>query len=301
MASSGTDIFASTSDVASLVTLFGIASGYKAETHLFFDKHGFGMRYATEDNFAMIVFSSEEFQLLNYYYNNKKEISYIGVHLKTCYTMLRSIPAKSVGQIYKIDGDDDLYVNPEGSSTKDGASKIPTINLTVDAIEPPIIRNTDRYVKVNTADFSNICSSFTKVNCKRIVFTLRKNTLDIKGFNDKNECRSAVQFRNSSPNDAEDEDSEIIDDSTSSHIKRGKINVVVRKKIPSDQYSSETTIDKLKPLTKINNLCKNGIVYVYVCNKTSDTDKRENITILKVNVGQVGAFELYLRDTKGLV
>lgn len=290
-----TTIFISTSDVPSLVTLFGIANGFDPEANLRFDKNGFGLNYSTIDNMAMVEFESRGDQLSNYYYDdNCKLRTYIGVGLKSCYTMLKSIPAKAVGQIYKIEDDDELYVNCEGSTSKDGASKIHTINLSVDDTEPPQIRDSDVYIKVNTSDFSNMCSAFIKSACKTIKFTTRKNVLYIRGFDEYGECRSAHSFRNSGPNEEESDD--IVDDNNAIKIKKGKLNIAIKKKIPSDQYSVETTIDKLKPLAKINNLCKNGIVYVYVC-KQEGIDKRENIIVLKTNVGQIGTFKVYLRDT----
>jgi len=291
---SKTTVFVSTNDVPSLIILFGITGNLKPEANLYFDKNRFGMHFSTDDNMAMIEFESNEKQLLNYYYDDSVlKRTYIGVCLKVCYMMLRSIPAKSVGQIYKVERDEELYLNCEGSTSYDGASKIHTINLPVDVIEPPQIRDTDVYVKVNNSDFSNMCSAFIKSDCKRIKFTIRKNVLYIRGFNEYGECRSARSFRNSSPNEEETDD--IIDDCEPTKVKKGKLSITIKKKIPSDQYSVETTIDKLKPLTKINSLCKNGIVYVYVCEQEG-SDKRENIIILKTNVGQIGTFGVYLRD-----
>ncbi len=292
---SQTKIFVSTSDVSSLVTLFSITHGYEAEANLHFSERGFGLKFSTSDNLAMIDFESDEHKLLGYYYEMSEPISYVGVCLKKCYTLLRGIPAKSVGQIYKMDGDDDLYINSEGSSSIESASKIPTVHLTVENINPPIIEQNDPYIKVNTSDFATMCTAISKSDCKIIKFITKNSCLCIRGFNDRNECMCAFSYRNVGPNEDDEDIEEIVDAHNQSKIRKGKINVIIRKKISSDQHTIETTIDKLKPLSKINNLCKNGILYVRVHQEKGT--RRDKTISLKVNVGQIGTFTVYLRDS----
>lgn len=291
-----TDIFIATNDVTSLVSLFSTANGYETEANLSFSKRGFGLRFSTSDDLAMIDFESDEYNLLGYYYGKGNDISYIGVCLKKCYTMLRSVPAKSVGQVYKMSDDDDLYVNSEGSSSKDGASKIPTINLPIDTTAPPLIGPDDEYIKVNTSDFANMCTSISKVDCKTIRFTIKGLALIVQGFNDKSECMCAYSYRNSGPNDEEEEEEIPLEDTGPSKVKKGKLTIVIHRKTPDDQNSVETTIDKLKPLSKINNLCKNGIVYVYVYKRIVE-GKCKKIIAIRTNVNQLGPFTVYLKDS----
>lgn len=293
--STKTDIFISTNDVSSLVSLFSIASGYDIEANLKFEREGFGLSFSTSDNLAMIDFYSSEDKLLGYYYEDLNPIKYIGVSLKKCYAMLRGIPAKSVGQIYKTNDDEDLYVNPEGSSTSEGANKIPTINLPISTIDPPTISPEEKYIKVNTLDFASMCNSISKADCKTIRFSIVGKFLHVKGFDDKNECMSAKSFSNAGPNDSYE--NEVVNcDNQSLKVKKGKFNIIIHKKPFTEQFFVETTIDKLKPLSKINNQCKNGIIYVYVCKETIEP-KQDKFIALKVNTGQIGVIYIYLRDS----
>lgn len=290
---SGVDIFVATSDANSLISLFGITNSYSNEANLIFDNKGFGLSFFTADDQAMIVFQSLEEQLLAYQFLGEEK-KYIGVSLKKCYTTLRSVAGKSVTQIYKmIDDDDALYIKPESTLSKDGADCIRTIDLEIDTRESPDIDPDDKYVKLSTSDFSSLCGSLNKQECKTIKFTILDGTLIIKGYNAGKKCASARSFKyNSIDTDDSNGDNYVDDeeDEDPTPIKRGKFSIIVKKnKNKKNDCSVFTTIDKLKPLNKINNLCKNGIIYVYV-----STSKK--MIILKTKVGQIGTLKIYLRD-----
>lgn len=292
---SNAEFLISTNDVASLISMFNTANGYLGEANLHFNKDGFGMRFDTPDGFGMVDFESHESKLLTYSYQRKEDIYYLGVELKECYRLLKTIPIRTVGQIYKVEGDDDLYINPLGSDTVDGAAKITTKILPVNEIEPPHLDN-ENYIKMSTCDFHDMCVTLNGASCKIIRFTIKNKTLLIKGFDDKDSVKYARYFKSGLSN-YEDEEEDITEEESPVKTKKGKFNLIINKKTPEDQVTVDTTIDKLKPLAKINSLCKNGIVYVHVFKN----EKSGKIIALRTNTGQSGVFTVYLLDKSSVI
>jgi hypothetical protein len=244
---SNVDIFVSTSDVTSLISLFGITNAYRSEANLIFNNAGFGLKFFTADDQAMITFDSPEEQLLSYQCVGD-EAKYIGVNLKKCYITLRGISSKSATHLYRmVDDDEALYIKHEGTLSKDGADCIRTINLEIDTRESPNIDPDDKYIKLCSSDFAALCGSLNKQECKTVKFSIIDNTLIIKGYNSSKKCTSARSFR---PNclDSEDANEDVAnyeddEDEDPKPIKRGKFSIIVKKKKKVNDYSVTTTIE----------------------------------------------------------
>lgn len=293
MSEEGFDVYVSMVDTQSFNSMLCIMSSYTTEANLRFDDEGIESSFSTSDFSAFITYECDKHNLLEYFFRSRKtyDVKYLGFNIKKFIGSLGKPPAKSSTKIYRMIDDDNLYISHDSSSNTQGASKVPSLDLPIDDREPPSIEHENKYFKVSTSEFSDICVSFVKSQCPTVQFIMSENLVTMKGFNDTSECMGAYAFKaNSSPSiEGEPEDDLPI------AKKKGKFNVIVHKKDPGEAFSVNVTIDKLKPLTKLNNLCKNGIVYIYTCKK-SETTNKNNIIALRTNVGQVGVFTLYLKD-----
>lgn len=267
------DIYLTNIDISSMTVMFNITCGYVAEANMIFSNDGISILECNSENNVFIETIIPKELLIHYEYNMVEEQYYAGFELKKIQGNFNSIPSKQVCNMYKLEGNDSFFTIGEITLNKDGANKLKTCSHPIFRDIPPDI-TFDPLVKINAADFSALCVSLGKLSCKKIEFSRGKNTLYVKGMREDGKNEKTVKnivtqrsFKNSTPFDMNEEDAEEDDSLTVNY------NII-------------------KPLIKINKICKNGIVNVYFF-KIGD----KNMLALKVNVGQIGLYSIYFRDS----
>jgi hypothetical protein len=137
-----------------------------------------------------------------------------------------------------------------------------------------------------------MCVTLCRTGCKIVKFTQKSGTIFVKGFDEHGETMSAHTFRDGFLSEEKDEED---DDTEPSKIKKGKIMLIINKSNTGN--SVHVPIEKLKPLSKINNMCKNGIVRIYITKTKNKSGGFNNILYIKTKIGQIGTCEIFIRDS----
>jgi hypothetical protein len=270
------DIFFTTIDSGSLAVMANISAGYVTETNIRFDNNGIYLIESNETNNVLIVANIPKSTLLHYQYNIPEKQYYAGFELKKFQSNLMSIPTKQVCNVYKLDGDDNFFTVGEITLNKDGANKLKTCKNPIYRGSPPNNLPLEPLVKMTAADFSAMCSSLGKLSSKKIEFSRGKSTFYVKGIKYENDAvnneqikhiLSARSFCNNSPFDDDAEDLE-------------------------EEDSLVINFALIKPLIKINKICKNGVVHIYMFKEAE-----KNTLAIKINIGQIGDYSLYFKDS----
>lgn len=290
-----------TNDVQSLLACLNVLNGYDNDMTFFFTKKGVRIVHPTLDGGAFITVKIEKKKLLFYFYNSLNDEYYTGFNIKDFYNRLKSIQTKQSSNIYKLKGYDNFFVNAEGHASKDSANKLNTQDLEIKDEKPPKVSNDERFfAKVSTTDFGSTCGTLSRNGCKIIKFTKKYSALYIRGFV-QGEQISTFTFRDGvdigDEGEVEEDDSE---SQTKTYKKKGGVTIVLNKSKSAELSSVCVPIEKLKPLTKSNNMCKSGIVHIYIGREQKiikDSNKIESYDYLylKINVGQIGEFEIYIK------
>lgn len=288
-----------TNDVQSLLACLNILNGYDVDMNFFFTKKGLKIIHPTQDEGAFISINIERDKLLFYFYNSQRDEYYTGFNIKEFYMRLKGVQTKQSSNIYKLRGLDNFFVNAEGHASKDSANKLNTCDLEIKNEKPPRISSDEKlFAKITTTDFGAACATLSRNGCKIVRFTKKFSTLFIRGFFQGDQI-STFTFR-----DGVDIDDDYEDEETESqkkiYKKNGGVTIVINKAKTVELSSVSVPIEKLKPLTKSNNMCKNGIVHLYIGREQrlcKDTNRIESYDYLyiRINVGQIGSFELYIK------
>lgn len=292
-----------TNDVQSLLACLNILNGYDNDMNFFFTSNGAKVIHPTNDEGAFISVKIDRSKLLFYFYNSEKDEYFAGFNIKEFYNRLKGIQTKQSSNIYKLKDYDNFFVNAEGHASKDSANKLSTLDLDIKNEKPPKISNDERlFAKVTTVDFGSTCGALSRNGCKIVKFTKKYSALYVRGFT-QGEQISTFTFRDGVDMGDDPDNYDVDEDSESqkkTYKKKGGITIVVNKAKTAELSSVYVPIEKLKPLTKSNNMCKNGIVHIYigreqkVCKETNKIESYDYL-YLKINVGQIGEFELYIK------
>lgn len=292
-----------TNDVQSLTSCFALLGGYDDGINFFFTRRGLKIVHPTCDGGAFISVKINKKKLLFYFYNSAEEVYYTGFSITDFHSRLRSIQNKQSCNIYKLKGFDSFFVNAEGHASKDSANKLGTLNLEIKDEKPPNISNDDRlFAKIATMDFSAACVTLVRNKCKTVKFTKKYSALYIRGFKEGEQI-STFTFRDGVDTGDELDEEDELELQKKTYKKKGGVTIVVNKAKTIESASVCIPIEKLRPLTKCNNMCKAGIVRVYigreqkVCSETNKIESYDYLYI-KINVGQIGEFELYIKECK---
>ena len=279
-------VFATINDNSSLIVLMDMIKIYVTRGNIKFEKNGISFKEMNKSNTVLIEFLIKVKKLKYYSYQQDKE-QFVGFEMKHLHENLKSVSSKQCCYIYNMLGNGNFFLSGENN---EGVNMIDTIIEPICDITSPVLHEDNLIVKMTTQELSSLCSSFNQINCKKVRFRAKNSTLEVQAYTgEKNTVYNGIRpFRNGCPFD----NSEVQDEPKI--VKKGKMTFVIES---SEQYIEVYThFANIKPFSKIHNLCKLGIVEVYMYKMSNNKSKEETAISFRVKVGQIGVSVFHLRN-----